>query len=94
MDRERSRRLKIALVLALYVMLRRRRRRRSVWVRPIFVRRRQQGEYHQLLQEMRLADPESHFRYMRMSKERFDRLLAMVSHRVIFVCFQIIYNYV
>ena len=42
-------------------------------------RRRQQGEYHNLLQEMRLSDPESHFRYLRMSRERFNCLLEMVT---------------
>ena len=41
-------------------------------------RRRQQGDYHNLLQEVRLSDPESHFRYLRMSKEKFDSLLAKV----------------
>ena len=49
-----------------------------MWVLPIFSRRKQQGEYHNLLQEMCLSDPESHFRYLRMSKERFDSLLSMV----------------
>ena len=49
-----------------------------MWVRPIFTQRRQQVEYHNLVQEMRLCDPESHFRYLRMSKERFDCLLAEV----------------
>ena len=34
------------------------------------------GEYHNLV---RLVDPESHFSYLRMSKERFDSLLARVS---------------
>ena len=52
---------------------------RKMWVRHIFARRRQQGEYHNLLQELRVVDPESHFRYLRMSKERFDTLLSMVS---------------
>ena len=63
----------IMLCLSLY--LRRRQRRvklRSMWVRPIFQKRRQHGEYHNLLQEMRLNDTESHFRYLRMSRERFD----------------------
>ena len=60
-------------------MMKRRRRRRPLWVRPIF-RRRHQGEYHNLLQEMRLSDPDSHFRYLRMSKERFDCLLSMVCY--------------
>ena len=47
-----------------------------MWVRQIFTLRKQQGEYHNLLQEMRLGDSDSHFRYMRMSRERFDCLLA------------------
>ena len=51
---------------------------RKMWVRPIFTKRRLQGEYHNLLQEMRLSDPESHFRYLRMYRERFDCLLEMV----------------
>ena len=82
MDRERE--LEIVLVLALYLQQRRRRKcSRSMWIRGIFTRRQQQGEYHQLLQEMRMADPESHFRYLRMSKERFDSLLAMVSTKAV-----------
>ena len=35
-------------------------------------------KYLHLLQEMRLSDPESHFRYIRMSKG-FDTLLAKVT---------------
>ena len=53
-------------------------RKRRMWIRPIFTKRKQQGEYHNLLQEIRLSDPESHFRYLRMSRERFDSLLEMV----------------
>ena len=76
----------LTLVRASIIMglLRRRRRRgrcrrvRKVWVRSIYRRRCQQGDFHSLLQEMRLSDPESHFRYMRMSRERFDSLLQMV----------------
>ena len=52
--------------------------RRRFWVRQIVQKRRDQGEFHNLLQEMRLNDPESHFRYLRMSKATFDRLLARV----------------
>ena len=72
----------LVLLLALSVLDRevqtRRRRKRRMWVRPIFTQRRQQGDYHRLLQEMRIFDPDSHFRFMRMSKERFDCLLAQV----------------
>ena len=71
--------LQLLLVASLYLVhKRKKRRRKSVSVRPIFKKRRQHGEFHQLLQEMRLSDPESHFRYLRMSVERFDMLLAKV----------------
>ena len=53
-------------------------KKRRMWVRPIFKKRREQGEYHNLLQEMRLSDPESHFKYLRMSQFRFDSLLKKV----------------
>ena len=70
--------LEIVLLLALHHRQRRKKKRRTMWVRAIFSRRQQQGEYYNLFQEMRMADPESHFRYLRMSKERFDCLLAEV----------------
>ena len=72
-----------AETLTLLVVHRRRQKRkelrRSLWVRPIFAQRKQQGSYSNLVQEMRLADPQSHFRYFRMSKETFDTLLGMVT---------------
>ena len=70
----------IAIAIILGILHRRRRRKRvkKVWIRSIFTKRRQQGEFHNLLQEMRLSDPESHFKYLRMSKERFDFLLSKV----------------
>ena len=69
----------LAPSLACKVLSRKRKIKRSVWVWKIFARQREQGEFHHLLQEMRQDDPESHFRYLRMSKERFDLLLTMVS---------------
>ena len=67
-------------VLYLAVIRRRQKRKtqRKMWVRGIFAQRQERGEYHTLLQEMRLTDNQSHFRYLRMSKQRFDRLLALV----------------
>ena len=63
-DKMGRKRLKKLLFLA--VSYRRRRRRlctsnRRFWVRQIFTKRREQGEFHNLIQEMRLVDPESHF---------------------------------
>ena len=70
---------RLLLVIALYLHGRRRRiGQRGVCVRPTLRRRRQQGEIHNLLQEMRLTDRESHFQYLRMRKERFDSLLLKV----------------
>ena len=63
------------ILLILFLMVwrrhRRRRRHRSVWVRSIFRRRASQGDYQNLLQELRLCDPSSHFRYLRMSATTF-----------------------
>ena len=75
--------MEMILLLGLYWLLKRRKNHRSTWVCPIFVQRCQFGEYNNLLQEMRVSDPESHFRYIRMSKETFDSLLAQVGTSII-----------
>lgn len=67
-----------AIVIGIIHRRRRRKRPKRFWVRPIFTLRWQQGEYHNLLQEMRLSDEDSHFSYLRMSKEHFDLLLSQV----------------
>ena len=68
--------------LILYALYRRRKRSlrkpRRFWTRSIYSQRKQLGCYSTLVQEMRLNDPEMHFRYFRMSKERFDDLLHKV----------------
>ena len=74
-DRDEEETLLLSL---LYRRRSRRRRSRSVWVRAIFAKRQQQGEYGSLLQEMHLSNPQSHFQYVRMSKEKFDLLLSLV----------------
>ena len=59
---------RVLLLALLHRRRKRRRRERKMWIRPIFTQQ----------QEMRLSDPQSHFRYLRMSKERFDILLSQV----------------
>ena len=74
------------LVFALYRRRRKRKKqRRRIWVGPIFVKRKQQGSYNNLVQELRLTDPQSHFRYFRMSKEKFDCLLSKVNIYIIYI---------
>ena len=87
-----------AIILCLLLRRRRRRRvtrrnrQRTMRARKIFQQRPEQGEYHQLLQEMRLSDPDSHFKYIRMTKERFDSLLAEVN--LFFFHFLFIYLFI
>ena len=57
-------------------------RKRRFWVRKIF-RRKHKSEYYNLVQELRLDDREYHFRYMWMSKERFDHLFSLLSEHLI-----------
>ena len=75
------------ILAAIVLLLRHRRRRRNreeservrnAWVRQIFAKREQLGEFHTLVQEMRTTDRESFFRYLRMSPERYFQLLEMV----------------
>ena len=78
--------LATAIVSAIILRRRQRKRRKRFWVRSILTKRRQQGEYHNLLQEMRLSDEESHFRYLRMSRERFD----LLRKTIIVLCLKIL----
>ena len=49
------------------------------WVREIFRQRQRFGCYHTLVQELRLGDREWHFKFIRMSPERFEHLLRLVA---------------
>ena len=57
---------------------RRARVKKRVWVRKINMKRHERGEYHALIQEMRLSDSESFYKYFRMTPGRFDELLCTV----------------
>ena len=46
-------------------------RKRRFWVRDIF-KNKNSSEYDGIVQELRLKDLEFHYRYLRMSKERFE----------------------
>ena len=76
------------LLLFLLLIIRRIRRsrqpKRAFWVRPIYQRRVELGEYHNLIQEMRLQDNESFFRYFRMIPSQFDRLLDLVGPSIMY----------
>ena len=52
------------------------------WRRGIFTDRKLYSEYYTLYKELRENDREFHFRYIRMSKERFDHLLSLVREKI------------
>ena len=60
----------LEILLLVFLMRKRRRKRKRdykpkrFWVRNIFKRRIKQGEYHNLVQELRLGDREFYFRYL------------------------------
>ena len=70
-----------ALILGL--ILRRKRRKsaargkKRMWVRSLLQMRTRQGTYNNLIQEMRLGDCESHFSFLRMSRETFDVIFCL-----------------
>ncbi|NP_001129460.1 uncharacterized protein LOC100191015 [Danio rerio] len=70
----------VACCVAL-LYLRRRRRRRSVWVHEILQARHQLGEFHRLVQELRLDDGRFQ-RYFRLDREQFDSLLSKVGPQI------------
>uniref|UniRef100_A0A224Z552 Nuclease HARBI1 n=1 Tax=Rhipicephalus zambeziensis TaxID=60191 RepID=A0A224Z552_9ACAR len=71
------------ILLALLIHRLPRKRKRSLYIREIFDRRPEYGEYHHLVQELRQSDPEYHFKYLRMTKASFDQLLSLVHAKLI-----------
>ncbi|XP_033945025.2 uncharacterized protein [Pseudochaenichthys georgianus] len=53
------------------------RRRSRFWVHPLNQQRRQQGDFHHLVAELRL-DSQRHHQYFRMSAEQMDELLSLL----------------
>ncbi|KAK5613735.1 hypothetical protein CRENBAI_016875 [Crenichthys baileyi] len=58
-----------------------RRQRRRPWVHQILQGREQFGEYHHLLQELRLDDGRFQL-YFRLSRTQFEDLLSRVGRRI------------
>ena len=57
--------------------------RKRFWVRPFNRKRKQQGDYANLIREMQLGDHTSVFKYFRMSPEVFESLLHVVAPFII-----------
>lgn len=72
-----TRQLKILAILLLYLRRKRRHPQRAVWVHKILLARRQCGEFHKLVLELRL-DEVCFQGYFRLSRAQFDDLLSRV----------------
>ena len=80
---------RIILYAAIGVMIYNRRKqlikkkqRKRYWRRGIFRDRKLYSEYYTLYQSLRESDREFHYRYLRMSKERFDHLLNLLREKI------------
>ncbi len=70
----------VLILAAAFLVLQRQQRR--WWVRPIFARRAEQGDYSNLFQELR-KDEDKFFAYCRMTTAQFDMLLNMVTPKLL-----------
>ena len=68
----------VVIALLLKKRSRRHSRNRKVWVREWVKNRQRFGAYHQLVQELRLADSSTYRNFLRMDVPTFDELLKMV----------------
>ena len=65
---------------------RNKKRKHQYWVRPIFCERKDKGEFHKLVLEMKLCDAELFFKYFRMLPTRFEERLEFVSPLLVKNC--------
>lgn len=77
--------LKLLFVITVLLLLRKRQQnkrrkytQKRFGVRPIFLARKRQGFYENLLQEARVSDHNVFFNFTRMTPSSFDRLLTIV----------------
>ncbi|XP_075560012.1 uncharacterized protein LOC142591588 [Dermacentor variabilis] len=74
---------KLNIILRLLVHRLRRKRKRPLYLRVIFDKPPEFGECHHIKQELQQSDPEYHFKYFRMTKSPFDKVLSLVYDRLL-----------
>ena len=73
------------------LLLRRRRQRREqlpviqkrLWIRKIYQERKEKGEYHLLIRDMRLYDHSLFYQQFRMTPTKYEDLLNMVAPQIV-----------
>eukprot|EP00795_Rhopilema_esculentum_P011795 gene11795-2173_t len=69
----------IHLRIALSKEKKKTKRKRKFWVRPHLKERKNHGQIHTLFSELKMFDREYFFRLIRMSPERYEHLLQLVT---------------
>ena len=79
--------------IVVLLLLRRRQRRRSkekenkrIWVRKLCAERKEKGEYHLLIREMKLYDHMLFYQQFRMTPEKYEHLLQLVAPKSLKSC--------
>ncbi|KAF2890494.1 hypothetical protein ILUMI_15679 [Ignelater luminosus] len=67
-----------ALMVGVWYLLLKRKKARRWWVKPINANRKNQADYHNLIQEMRVSDPDMFFNYTKLAVDQFDLLLTWI----------------
>ena len=57
-------------------------KQKKFWVRPIFRERRLKGEFHTLIQDLKLFDSEYFFKQFRMTPTKLEELLSWVAPKI------------
>ena len=73
-----SRRILLLLILKRRLAARQKYRKR-MWVRKLFMERKNKGEFHLLVADLRLHDSEYFFKYFRMTPVQYEELLLWVA---------------
>ena len=57
-------------------------KKRKFWVRPIFRERKLKGEFHKLIQDLKLFDSEYFFKQFRMTPTKLEEILSLVAPKI------------
>ena len=79
----RRRKLLVLMLLKRRIDKRASKYKKTCWVRRLLRRRKEKGEYANLVREMHLGDHESFFKYFQMSPTTFEVLLRLVAPKII-----------
>ena len=79
----RRRKLLIVMLLKRRIEKRASKYKKTCWVRRLLRRRKEKGEYANLVREMHLGDHESFLKYFQMSPATFEVLLRFVAPEII-----------